>query len=318
MERTTSDAERVVHQAIRIAQTSAADPIRLLIFGDSWASAEYGDIDTWPELLAERHFSGRVLNFAQPFAGSNNLDWQLKRLKMMLMASSQGGDGDILHPEALAIVHCGGNDLYHASPYSLAHVAAVSPCCGLVLPPLAKALAANLQSFVEGLIELRVCRVALAGVPLTAHVPMIAAPAQKLPFPNLGAAAIGLVMRGCNTVLLAAMRAGLEDAQRASGVSLEVGVCVDEASAINAVCARSSRRGEQLGKHSSSDPMWYDISHPSQALHTALADELHAQLSGALPSALALKADAGDREALWESETSGLLPTPTQRAAMGR
>ena len=287
-------------------------PIRLLIFGDSWASAEYGDIDTWPELLAERHCHGHVLNLAQPYAGSDNLDWQIKRLKMLLLARTQVGEEEVLHPEALAIIHSGGNDLYHASPLALAHVAAVSPCCGRVLPPLAKVLASNLQRCIEGLIELRVCRVALVGVPLTACVPLIAEPAQQLPFPTLGTAAIGLVMCGCNAVLLAAMRQGLADAQRASGVSLEVALCVDEASSINAVCARSRREGEP--GECSSDRMWYDISHPSQALHTALANELHAQLCSALPSPSELKPD---RESESDAETNRLLPTPTQRAAMG-
>ena len=82
-------------------------PIRLLIFGDSWASAEYGDIDTWPELLAERHCHGHVLNLAQPYAGSDNLDWQIKRLKMLLLARTQVGEEEVLHPEALAIIHSG-------------------------------------------------------------------------------------------------------------------------------------------------------------------------------------------------------------------
>ena len=247
----------------------SSSAVKLLVFGDSWAKAEGGDVDTWPELLAARHCGRRSINLALPFASSSHLDYQLRRLDKML----DGGKLE-LDPDVLAIVHCGGNDLHQAEPAAVAAIAASSAACGLLHPPLANTISLNLQQLVEGLIRLGVMRVALVGVPLTACIPLLSQPAERLiePMQTVAATAIELLMRGCNRVILAALRHALVNAQRTTGVSLDFALALDEARAINDAC----RRHNALGS------LWQDVSHPSQALHTALAIEMQGQLKSAL------------------------------------
>lgn len=252
--------------------TAGVSPPRLYIFGDSWASADYGDIDTWPELLSARHYAqhGKSINMAQAYCGSDGLDWQLKRLRMDLAASSASGLASAPSALDLAIIHAGGNDLYHATPKALAAIAACGGCCGRLLPPLALRLATNLQTLVEGLIRIGIRRIAIVGVPLTANVPLIARPASGVP----GLVSwLGCVMGGCNRVLLAAMHKALEDAQNSTRVALHTAVVLDEARAIDETHATAD----------DAPRLWYDVSHPSQALHAMLADAFEMQLAKALP-----------------------------------
>ena len=245
---------------------------RLFIFGDSWASADYGDVDTWPELLSARYYDqhGKSINLAQAYCGSDGLDWQLKRLRMDMAASSASSLATAPSALDLAIIHVGGNDLYHATPKALAAIAACGGCCGRLLPPLALRLAANLQTLVEGLIRIGVRRVVLVGVPLTANVPMIAKPASGVP--GL-VSCVGCIMGGCNRVLLAAMRKALEDAQTSTRVPLHTAIVLDEARAIDEAHATAD----------DAPRLWHDVSHPSQALHAMLADAFEVQLAKALP-----------------------------------
>ena len=227
-----------------------------------------------------------------------------------------GGEQLELDPDVLAIVHVGGNDLYQAEPAEVAAVAASSATCGLLHAPLASTLSANLQRLVEGLIRLGVLRIALVGVPLTASIPLLSQPAERLiqPVQTAAVAAIELLLRGCNRVLLAALRHALNNAQRATGVSLDFALSLDEARAINEAC----------GRHNALGSMWQDVSHPSQALHTALAIEMQGQLKRALMPGPAsytpfderlgtpakLGTQLSDR---WSRDTDLVPKTPSQR-----
>ena len=91
-----------------------AHELDLLIFGDSWARD--AALDTWPELLARR-LRWRSANFAVPYSGSADLQRQLRRLHSRLEQSEEACSLD-----CVAIVHTGGNDLFHASPAALAAV----------------------------------------------------------------------------------------------------------------------------------------------------------------------------------------------------
>ena len=286
---------------------------RLLIFGDSWASADYGDIDTWAELLSERCYGNSSINLAQAYCGSDGLEWQLKRLQMDLASSGHSATCE----DDLAIVHVGGNDLYHATPGALAAIAASGGCCGLLLPPLALRLAENLRVLLEGLMRLGVRRIAVVGVPLTANVPMIARPASGVP--GL-VSCISCIMAGCNRVLLSAMHKALADAQAATRVDLDIAVVLNEARAIDEAHATAADAAR----------LWHDVSHPSQALHSLLADAFQIQLANALPprnlaypactkqqaAAAAAAEDPGGEEEEEDERGHLLARTPSQRAAL--
>jgi hypothetical protein len=251
------------------------DAVRLVVFGDSWAS----DTDCWPEVLAAR-LKWRAENFAVPYAASTALHVQLRRLCTELAAGEY-----VLDAECLAVVHVGGNDLFHSNPAALAAVALAGPCCGALLPTVVRKISQNVKALVEGLMEVGVRRVVLAGVPLSASMPFIAAPAAARAG-AVGTYATRAVMRGCNLVVLAGLRRSLVDAQRGTGAGgeggggarrgphmLRLAVCLDEAAAIDAASMRGINGGNGL---------WEDESHPTPALHAALATAFAAQLELAL------------------------------------
>ena len=264
----------------------------LLIFGDSWASS-VDCIDTWPELIGQR-WRWQLLNLAEPHSGSNRLNAQLRTLCESQLAR------DSITADDIAIIHTGGNDLYFCPPSSLAAVAASGAACSVCPSRVATALSRNLQSLIEGLITLGIRRYALSGVPLSARMPFIKEPVEQLNVPGASTAATWL-MRWSNRALLSAMRSALDSAS----TPLECAVCLDEATAIDEAldCAESTN-------------MWEDISHPSQALHTALADAfapmLRAAMQGVAPR------QKGPLQAASAGEVELLLPraTPREREAM--
>ena len=119
--------------------------------------------------------------------------------------------------------------------------------------------------------NLGVRRVVLCGVPLTPCIPMIGQSIDAVPMfhdPLMGA--LKALFRGCNSVLLLAMERALRDAQVGEEHrSLEFSTCLDESNAIEAACAAAMPNGPCL---------WFDESHPSQALHSTLANDLGKQL----------------------------------------
>ena len=158
----------------------------------------------------------------------------------------------------------------------------------------------NLQSLIEGLITLGIRRIALSGVPLSARMPFIKEPVEQLNVPGASTAATWL-MRWSNRALLSAMRSALDSAS----TPLECAVCLDEATAIDEAldCAESTN-------------MWEDISHPSQALHTALADAFAPMLRVAMQGVAPRQ--KGPLQAASAGEVELLLPreTPREREAM--
>lgn len=273
---------------------------KLLIFGDSWAYDS--TLTTWPERLGER-WGWRALNMAQGHSGSADLDAQRRQLLWELSCSDLRVDED-----AVAITHTGGNDLYFASPKECAAIA-LAGCCPCSQPPrVARSLSANMARHVSALLALGVRTHVIVGVPLSASMPFIAAPAAAVPFmpESVMLAVARSVMRASNDVLLAAMRTALDQARQVSSPNSSssssweteaktmaalsagsassaevIGVVVDEALAIDSIVARGSD-----GKGSSTRERWWeDVSHPSQALHDALAEEMQRQVRNALDEA---------------------------------
>lgn len=250
-----------------------AHELDLLIFGDSWARD--AALDTWPELLARR-LRWRSANFAVPYSGSADLQRQLRRLHSRLEHSSE----EVCSLDCVAIVHTGGNDLFHASPAALAAVVASGGCCGALLPEVVRTLASNVRDFLQGLLALGVRHIVLVGVPLTVSMPFIADPVAAVP----GALCLSrAVMRGCNAVLIAGLRRALAEAQqRSSDMRVLTGVCLDEAAAIDAAVGAAP-----------GDDWWEDVSHPSQALHEALAGTFERELRCAMRCDLPAPAKGG-------------------------
>jgi len=79
----------------------------VLIFGDSWAAYPMV-LKTWPMELAQLCGAG-ALNFAVPGSRADQLDQQVERLiTSPLPVRTAAGD---IHPESLAVIHTGGNDM---------------------------------------------------------------------------------------------------------------------------------------------------------------------------------------------------------------
>lgn len=289
----------------------------LVVFGDSWAnSADH--IHTWPEMLATR-WGRTLINLAMPHSGSDQLHVQQRDLCLLLSDRCLGEDD-------LAIIHTGGNDLYFSQPSSLAALALSGPFAGLFASQIGRSLSANVQDLVQGLIKLGVRHIACVGVPLSTKMPFIAKPVAELGAARLALCLARCVMRSSNRALLTAMHAGVADAQRASGINLHTAHCIDEARAIERVIDADPTRDE--------DTWWEDASHPSQALHTALADVLQVELAHALDAArsslapqLAQKGPARDDGATFARFSSvvddgdvrvSLLPTPKEREAISQ
>ena len=288
----------------------------LLVFGDSWAnSADH--IHTWPELLA-RHWGWRLINLALPHSGSDALHVQMRDLCHLLA----GHPGTTLGAEDLAIIHTGGNDLYYSQPSSLAAVAITGPFASVFAPHIGRSLSYNVQTLSIGLLNLGVRHIVCCGVPLSVKMPFIAKPVAELGVARLAMCLARCVMRSSNHTLLTAMRTGLTDGQRASGTRLRTAYCINEASAIDRVIDADPGR-EECG-------WWEDQSHPSQALHAALAELLQIELRGVLEGSRSLltplpppNKPSPDGRTLQctgivddEDVTVSLMPTPKEREAV--
>lgn len=290
----------------------------LLVFGDSWANSSDPTIDTWPEVVARR-WGWRLINLAEPHSGSDGLDRQF----MQLCRASRE------HPvpfneHDLAIVHTGGNDLYYSTPSSLAAVALSGPVANVFAPHIGRSLSAHVKALVMGLLELGVRRIACVGVPLSTHMPFIAQPVAELGIPSVLMCLARCVMRSSNRVLLTALRSALADGQRDSGKRLLLSECLDEASAIDRVLeadAPTSQPAEAEARRAwrASHLWWEDASHPSQALHAALANVMQVQLRAALDAGM-VPPRAKEKPIVAATEddvTVSLLPrTPMQREAI--
>ena len=270
----------------------------LLFFGDSWASSA-DMIETWPELLGRR-WGWRIVNLATPYSGSTGLQEQLLELcRVVKYRPNQP-----LTDDDLAIVHTGGNDLYHSGGLALGAIALSGACAGWYAPSAARGISANMQLLVEGLITLGVRRVVLAGVPLSTKMPFLAKPITASAPWALSFATC--VLRGCNATLLAAMQTALSEAERTSGIALHLGTTLDEALALDGILELPPPPGEDW---------WEDVSHPSQALHGALAEALQSKLKKAMDTPR--MSPNLRRKAPEESEVQlSLLSTPAEREAM--
>jgi len=214
----------------------------------------------------------------------------------------------------VAIVHTGGNDLYHSAPGELAAVVAkgVSPSW-CVQSKVCAALASNLTAHAQGLHALGVRKLFLVGVPLVVGMPFIAQGVGETP---CALRALGCVMSMSNAALLAAMRHAIVEAQRRG--SWLVATTVDETRVVDGVLRD---REPPAGLY---DLWWQDESHPSQALHDAMADVLLTTLRNALEevsseqaSAQSARRRAFDAPLPTERELSrSLLPTPREHDAM--
>ena len=101
-----ADAARL-EPATESPQTHDPDEsaLRLLIFGDSWASPEDPNVRPWPELLG-LSLGWPTLNVAEMGSASTDLNSQSDRLLHMLRAT-----GRKVHADAWVVIHTGGNDL---------------------------------------------------------------------------------------------------------------------------------------------------------------------------------------------------------------
>lgn len=147
----------------------ASSPVRLIIFGDSWAKTETAT-RTWPELLGDR-LGWTTVNVALP--GSNS---SLLQLQGEILLSYLSRRGQEVHEDAWALIHTGGNDLLAGRPEQLlGYVTSAlgrmlccgAPCCGTA--PVLDHVAANVQELVAQLYaQLGVRNVLLVRPPLTA------------------------------------------------------------------------------------------------------------------------------------------------------
>ena len=247
----------------------------LVVFGDSWAS----NADCWPELLAAR-FGWKCINVAAAYSSSEHLISQFHTFEML-------HDEDEKASVVMAVIHTGGNDLYHCGPLALASVAVYGTCCccgplaQLYEPGVVRGLASNVATLVDLLSDAGVRRVVIAGVPLTSSMPYIANGARALPG---GVAAAASIMRRCNALFLASLRRRVSNAKRTQ--PLDLVVCLDEALAIDQVVD---------GPNGPNEAWWDDVSHPSEALHMELAKIFARQIQGEVKP-LASAAGAGSDE----------------------
>ena len=282
--------------------------VRLLVFGDSWAMGER--VDTWPELIAARS-SGRTVNCAVGHSTSASLSGQWQEALFHL--DEAGG----LHEDALAIVHTGGNDLYFANPLSLLTLVASGAAIRLgcyrnyaTMSPLLQHIAGNIAALVCSAYKRGVQRFIIAGVPLTTAMPMVRFSAAKLGVPGCLAMASS-VLGLASAAILASIRGIYEQLERERSAPMPLALVVDE-----------TRLIEQALSHSDDDAQhhfWDDATHPSQAMHAVLADEVlalaRAELHDSLDSSIA---EANSSSKGGATETTHILHhrTPTQHEAM--
>ena len=253
----------------------AGRPVDLLVFGDSWVKDD--GYDTWAVLLA-RHWGLRALNVAEDDSVSADLANQFSDV------AARVSSGLELAPDCLALVHSGGNDLHFSSPVHLMAVAAaggvLSLGCGTcgMLPSLVHTMSTNVASLVRNLLSLGVRRVALVGVPLTSLMPYIPDAVSSLGVPGALTCCDSL-MRASNAIILHALQMAMRSAEgRASGgPRLEFGIVIDEAAAIEAIMTR-----EAATDADAAGAFWKDKSHPSDAMHAALAAEVERQIRNGL------------------------------------
>lgn len=246
-----------------------AGPVRLLIFGDSWARSAVPGMRTWPQLLGDQ-LEWRSLNVAMPGSSSVLLSAQADTVAAKLLEG-----GLTLHEDAWALVHTGGVDMLRgmstdfysfAINASLSSLCCCSPCCCRM--DVFEEVADNVEALVHRLRdELGVRHIILVGLPLSIATPFTASflDAVFRERPCLRFAA-GFVVQRLNHVHMAALRRRLARLHRGS----IDGVVFDEAAAIDAC----------IGAHDGAfdKRLWADGLHPTQLGHEALGEQGIAEL----------------------------------------
>ena len=155
-------------------QRQANPPVRLVIFGDSWARDD--QMKTWPELLAQ-NLGWAAVNVALPGSDSNTLPLQLRLLETVLERSNRR-----LHPDAWALVHTGGNDFLRAGPKDILRAVLRTLCgCCACLPicwgafQMLDEVANNVRALAARLREppFGVRNLLLVGLPLCQQMPVV-------------------------------------------------------------------------------------------------------------------------------------------------
>lgn len=259
----------------------SSEPIRLIIFGDSWAKSEIPGITPWPELLGQ-HMNWSTLNVAVPGTTSEALLDQADSLKEYLTYA-----GATLHKDAWALVHAGGNDMLHAvlaNPvrFALEATARSMLCCSTCCCQLNlfEQVASNMQALAHQLYQgFGVKNVMFVGLPLTAAIPvvdqLVAMLKEQLPYL---APIAPFVMRRLNSTHNAIIERHLQNFVRSSGHGSKYfqTLVLDEAFAIESaidVASQSAASGCLfLG----------DGLHLTRHGHKVLANEMFTQISSFL------------------------------------
>ena len=150
------------------AEQPAKEPIRLILFGDSWVRDD--SLVTYPELLGH-HLGWPTVNVALPGSHSGTLQMQCEILNAHLQRT-----GHTVHPDAWALVHAGGNDVLHSSPTDLLRLIAKIVCCCCCLPctdvPMVDASAENIRKLGTRLrATFGVRNMLVVGPPITTRMP---------------------------------------------------------------------------------------------------------------------------------------------------
>eukprot|EP00928_Gymnodinium_smaydae_P092465 TRINITY_DN76348_c0_g1_i1.p1 TRINITY_DN76348_c0_g1~~TRINITY_DN76348_c0_g1_i1.p1 ORF type:complete len:300 (+),score=35.10 TRINITY_DN76348_c0_g1_i1:85-984(+) len=153
----------------------ARSPVRLLVFGDSWARCDEPGMTPWPELLG-RSMRWNTINVAVPGSTSDEVLLQLESVKAYMKST-----GTTLHPDAWAIIHAGGNDLLeevinNAVSFALEAVShsvlcCSSRCCEI---KLLQKVASNMEEIAYHLHrDFGVHNIAFVSLPLTVAIPAV-------------------------------------------------------------------------------------------------------------------------------------------------
>jgi lysophospholipase L1-like esterase len=267
----------------------------MLIFGDSWARSPHGHLRTWPELLADQ-LDWACANVAIPGGDSSKLGMQLDMLQSMLVDS-----GAMIHEDAFALIHAGGNDLMRAISGDFLGFAGVascnaacclSPCCCRI--GVFDEVADNVEELMIRLDEdLGIRNIIVVGLPLTPSLPFIAQLIKIFETRLCLGCVANYVLRRLNSTYNRVLARRFQRYHKFCDTSAGMTLMMDEAAAIDA-CSKNQESGAA---------MWNDGIHPTQAGHEALAEEMYARFqvlsdSHGLASMLDLGTESEDEDYL--------------------
>jgi len=245
-------------------------PVRMLIFGDSWARSMSADMRTWPELMADRlHWPS--INAAIPGGDSSKLLAQLEQLRNLFAETGATVDED-----AWALIHAGGNDIMHAMGGDFMGfvtaatgnaVCCCAPCCCRL--PVFEEVVDNVEELVHRLDEdLGIRNVIVVGLPLTSSLPFISQLLEMFAQTRCLSSLAHFVLRRLNATYNRMLARRLQRLHRVCDDSSRRTIVLDEAAAIDA-CSKK--------EYLSVEAMWKDGIHLTQLGHEALADEMFAR-----------------------------------------